>query len=82
MQRSVEQADEYDLDLRVAVLAGEEILRADEVFMASTAGGLMPVNRIDDTVIGSGAPGPVTRRLTELYWGLHEDPRYATAVAY
>ncbi len=71
-----------NLEPKVAVLPGKDIARADEIFMASTAGGLMPVTRIDDTVIGRGTPGPATRRLTELYWALHEDPRYATAVAY
>lgn len=71
-----------NLEPRVAALPGREILAADEVFMASTAGGLMPVSRIDDTVIGSGAPGPVTRRLSDLYWALHEDPAYSTPLDY
>jgi len=71
-----------NLEPRVAVLPGGDIARADEVFMASTAGGLMPVSRIDGTPIGSGAPGPVTRRLTDLYWELHEDPAYTTEVVY
>ncbi len=78
----LELCDRTNLEARVAVLPGREIAGADEVFMASTAGGLMPVTRIDDTVIGRGTPGPATRRLTELYWGLHEDPAYTTAVAY
>jgi branched-chain amino acid aminotransferase len=71
-----------NLEPRLAALPGSELLRADEVFMASTAGGLMPVNRIDDTPIGSGTPGPVTRRLTDLYWALHEDPAYTSEIAY
>jgi branched-chain amino acid aminotransferase len=71
-----------NLEPRMAVLPGGDIARADEVFMASTAGGLMPVSRIDGTPIGSGAPGPVTRRLTDLYWELHEDPAYTTEVVY
>jgi branched-chain amino acid aminotransferase len=40
---------------------------ADEVFVTGTMGGLAPVIRIDGRVIGHGGPGPVTRRLTELY---------------
>jgi branched-chain amino acid aminotransferase len=71
-----------NLEPRMAVLPGGDIARADEVFMASTAGGLMPVSRIDGTPIGSGAPGPVTRRLTDLYWELHQDPAYTTEVVY
>lgn len=78
----LELCEQTNLEPRVTVLRGDELRTADEVFMASTAGGLMPVNRIDDSRIGNGTPGPVTRRLTELYWGLHQNPEYTTAVAY
>ena len=40
---------------------------ADEVFVTGTMGGLTPVTRLDGRPIGSGAPGPVTKRLTELF---------------
>jgi branched-chain amino acid aminotransferase len=39
---------------------------ADEVFVTGTMGGIAPVISIDGRQIGDGAPGPVTRRLTEL----------------
>ena len=71
-----------NVEPRVAALPGSTILRADEVFMASTAGGLIPVNRIDRTSIGNGGAGPVTRRLADLYWELHADPAYTTEVVY
>jgi branched-chain amino acid aminotransferase len=40
---------------------------ADEVFVTGTMGGLTPVIRLDGRPVGSGSPGPVTRRLTELF---------------
>ncbi len=40
-----------------------EILQADEVFLTSTTMEAMPVVQVDDTKIGSGAPGPVTERI-------------------
>ncbi|MBL8140527.1 MAG: aminotransferase class IV [Acidobacteria bacterium] len=36
---------------------------ADETFTTNTTREIVPVVRIDDRVIGSGTPGPVTRRL-------------------
>ncbi len=33
-------------------------------------GGLAPVVAVDGRTIGAGTPGPVTRRLTELYANL------------
>ena len=44
-----------------------EAYRADEMFCTGTMGGLAAVTRVDGRVIGDGRPGPVTRRLTELF---------------
>ncbi len=63
-------------------VSADAVRGADEVFITSTAGGVMPVTRVDDTVIGDGTPGPVTRALRDAYWALHEDPRYTLAVDY
>jgi len=56
--------------------------KADEVFISSTAGGIMPVRSIDKAVVGDGTPGPVTTRIKAMYWKLHEDPNYSTPVRY
>ncbi len=63
-------------------VSADAVRSADEVFITSTAGGVMPVTRVDNTVIGDGTPGPVTRTLRDAYWGLHDDPRYTLAVDY
>jgi branched-chain amino acid aminotransferase len=57
-----------------------ELYTADEVFLASTAGGVMPFVEVDGRVIGSGKPGEITMRLRQLYWQTHTDPRYCTPV--
>jgi branched-chain amino acid aminotransferase len=44
-----------------------EVYRADEMFCTGTMGELAPVVRVDGRTIGSGGPGPRTRRLTELF---------------
>ena len=55
---------------------------ADEIFLTSTAGGIIPVRSIDGVIIGEGEAGPVTQRLTKMYWRLHEDDEYSTPVNY
>jgi branched-chain amino acid aminotransferase len=61
----------------------EETFRgAAELFATSTAGGVMPIVSLDGQAVGDGSPGPVTRRLRELYWQAHEDARYITPVDY
>ena len=79
-QTILELCPQTNLQPKVTQLKPDELLRADEVFMASTAGGIMPVVKIDDSHIGSGQPGPVTARLKELYWALHDDPDYSVDV--
>jgi branched-chain amino acid aminotransferase len=48
-----------------------EFHRAAEVFCTGTMGELVPVRSIDGRAIGGGElPGPVTRRLAELFTAL------------
>lgn len=47
-----------------------QLYAADEVFVTGTMGGITPVIRIDGRAIGDGAPGPLTRKLTDLLAGL------------
>lgn len=51
---------------------------ADEVFLASTAGGLLPVTSIDGRVIGGGKPGPRFAELRLAYERLAASDRYGT----
>jgi branched-chain amino acid aminotransferase len=44
-------------------LRPEELEGADEVFITSTVREIVPVTRLGDRAVGSGRPGPVTRRL-------------------
>ncbi|HEY7725546.1 MAG TPA: branched-chain amino acid transaminase [Anaeromyxobacteraceae bacterium] len=51
---------------------------ADEVFLTGTAAEVTPVREVDNRRIGSGAPGPVTRRIQDTYLRAvrGEEPRY------
>ena len=44
-----------------------QVYSADEAFVTGTLGGVTPVTRVDGRAIGSGTPGPVTQRASELY---------------
>jgi branched-chain amino acid aminotransferase len=48
-------------------IAREEVYIADEVFLVGTAAEVTPVVEIDGRIIGNGRPGPVTKKLAELY---------------
>ena len=55
---------------------------ADEVFITSTAGGVMPVTMIDGELVADGKAGAITERLMALYWQRHDDPAWSSAVRY
>jgi branched-subunit amino acid aminotransferase/4-amino-4-deoxychorismate lyase len=60
----------------------EAIYNCDELFFCTTAGGIMPITRLDGQPVGSGQVGPVTREIWETYWGLHYDPALSFAIDY
>lgn len=45
----------------------DEALAAAEAFLTSSSAFVVPVTRIDGQAIGNGKPGPVTRRMREIY---------------
>lgn len=79
-QTVVELAQSLNVEVVLAPVSETALRDADEVFISSTAGGVMPITKIDGTPIGDGAPGPLTIRLKQLYWDAHDDPKYATPV--
>ena len=78
----IELAAEHGIPLEARSVPAEELRRADEVFLSSTAGGIIPVTTVDGEAVGSGEPGPKTRRLRDAYWDLHRDPRFVLPVRY
>ncbi|WP_067561298.1 aminotransferase class IV [Halofilum ochraceum] len=78
----IELGDAHGRGVQAQSVRADTVRGADEVFITSTAGGVMPVTRVDGALIGDGKPGPVTRALRDAYWRLHEEPWYTQAVSY
>lgn len=53
---------------------------ADEIFLATTAGGVMPVSRIGRRILGNDRPGPVSLSLKQAYWQRHREGWHRTPV--
>ena len=63
-------------------MSADDLMRADEVLTCTTAGGVMPVTRLNGEPIGDGLVGPRTSELRDRYWKLHVDPALTTPVRY
>lgn len=70
------------MPIEVRPVTVAEFRDADEIFATSTAGGVMPVTRLDGRILGNGAPGALTSRIRDLYWAWHQDPGETTPVDY
>lgn len=85
---AIELCRQLGLQLVVAPLSVQAMRQADEVFLTSSGGGILPIARLDGVALphspgGERAfPGPVSQRLYDAYWALHDDPRYRDEVAY
>jgi branched-chain amino acid aminotransferase len=58
-----------DLGYRVSfeALVRTDLYLADEAFMSGTAAEIVPIQSVDDRVVGEGKPGPITRSLQATY---------------
>lgn len=69
-------------EVRVETVPVELAYRCDEIFMSTTAGGIMPITALDGQKVNGGEVGPVTRAIWDGYWAMHYDPAYSFEVAY
>lgn len=56
-----------DLRVRESIVELNRLSSFTEAFIASTTRAVLPLTRVDSTVIGNGVPGPVTRRVMALF---------------
>jgi D-alanine transaminase len=63
----LEMAAAEGLTLEERAFGADEARQADEAFLTSTTAFVMPIVKIDDSVIGDGKPGPRTRALLARY---------------
>ena len=79
----IELARAAGLAVEQRLLAVDELRRADEIFLSSTGGGVIPIATLDGVAVGgrrAGDFGPVSALLQQRYWALHDDPAYAEPV--
>jgi branched-chain amino acid aminotransferase len=78
----LELMERQNLRINRGRLTADAARAADELFITSTAGGVMPVTRIDGQMVGNGRPGSLVHTLNDEYWALHEDPAYSIEIEY
>lgn len=78
----IELANELGLPCEVRPVGADELRAADEIFITSTAGGIMPVTLLDGRIYGNGKPGALTSRIHDVYWQRKENGWLCTEIDY
>jgi branched-chain amino acid aminotransferase len=60
-------AEESGIPVHETRLGIQNVYEADECFLTNTTQEIMPVKRVDDRLVGGSRPGPITRRLQNLF---------------
>ncbi len=61
-------AAEMGIVAKTANMAADQLIEAKEAFLSTTAGGIVPITRVNDRPLGNGAPGLMTTNIQKAYW--------------
>jgi len=78
---AIELCERLHIPLRIASLPAAAVRSADEVFLTSTGGGILPIAKIDGQPLKQ-FPGPITTRLRDAYWVIRDEAAYRDPVDY
>ena len=73
---------ELNIPCNATNITQDELLNADEVFTATTAGGLTPVTKINNNIFGNDAIGPITATILKTYWAWHSQESLIERIDY
>jgi branched-chain amino acid aminotransferase len=60
-------SQDLGFDVEFDHILRSDLYTADEAFLTGTAAEVVPISSVDDRVLGSGRPGPITRHIQEVY---------------
>jgi len=81
-QTVIDLAEEQGIPVRPDMFGADVLMAAEEVFLTSTAGGVMPVTSVNGITIGDGKPGKITTLIQKRYWEAHDKGPWSTPVDY
>ena len=78
----LEIAASLGLNIQIRDLPVSEFLEADEVFISTSGGGVIPLVKVNNTIFANGTCGPVTHKIYRTYWDWFKSPKYQTRIEY
>ncbi|RKF16462.1 branched-chain amino acid--2-keto-4-methylthiobutyrate aminotransferase [Roseovarius spongiae] len=81
-RNALEMCEEAGLQVERRALPLAELLEADEVFLSTSGGGIVPVAQIGERRFSNGSAGPVASQLRARYFERLAEPRFRTEINY
>ena len=73
-------AKELNISISKKPISIEQLKNAKELFATSTAGGIMPITKVNGKLIADGKVGSKTRKFHKIYWEKHKDPSWSVSI--
>jgi branched-chain amino acid aminotransferase len=77
-----ELCESLGVPYEIRTISRAEIEGADEIFLSTTAGGVMPISRLGARILGNDRPGPIASSLRTAFWDRRREGWHATPIAY
>ena len=78
----IEIAEQMGCTVEQRELHKSELINAGEVFITSSAGGIIPITEINNKNVNDGQSGKLTQKIKTTYWQLHQENKYTLAIDY
>ncbi len=79
-QTVIKLAEELKIKIYEKPITIEMLKLSNELFATSTAGGVMPITKINGKNVSNGKVGNYTRKIHKLYWDKHFDPLWSVSI--
>lgn len=76
----IQIAESADYNVFLQDIGLYDAYTADEIFLTSTAGGIIPVTKIDGRLVGKGIPGPVFGEFSNAYGEMLRSAQWSTSI--
>ena len=78
----LEIAEHLNLKKEMREISKTEFFETDEVFIATSAGGITPIVKVDNRIYSNGQIGEITKRIATTYLEWIREPKFRTEIDY
>ena len=74
--------EELSIPTEIRSLSQTEFMEADEIFLTTSSGGVVPITRVNDRIFSNNTPGEMSTKLKDCYWVWSQKEELRTEIEY